>query len=109
MQEKPGRGRTIIERFEEEAQNATYAFVLLTSDDTVKTKDRKYAQARHNVVFELGWFYGRLGRKKVCIILKEGTDIHSDLSGIQQIRFNNSIKDKYMEIQKELKNAEIIE
>jgi predicted nucleotide-binding protein len=109
LQEKPGSGRTIIEKFEDEAKKATYAFVLLTPDDIVKTKDGKYAQARPNVVFELGWFYGTLGRDKVCIILKEGTEIHSDLSGISQIRFNTSIKEKYWDIQKELKDAKIIE
>jgi predicted nucleotide-binding protein len=39
-------------------------------------------RARQNVIFELGFFYGKLGRKKVCAILKEGVEFPSDISGV---------------------------
>jgi len=61
---KPGEGRTLIEKFGEEAKAAGYAFVLITPDDIVQVDDKSYLQARPNTIFELGWFYGRLGRKK---------------------------------------------
>jgi hypothetical protein len=82
LSSQPEGGRTIIEKFEEEAQKAAFAFVLLTPDDTVRKDDGEYSQARPNVAFELGWFYGKLGRKKVCILFKKGTRIHSDLEGV---------------------------
>lgn len=34
------------------------------------------------MVFELGYFVGRLGRKKVCTLYEEGVEIPSDFSGI---------------------------
>jgi hypothetical protein len=46
-----------------------------------------YAQARPNVIFELGWFYGSLGHSRVCILFKNGTQIHSDLGGISRVQF----------------------
>jgi predicted nucleotide-binding protein len=78
---KPGKGRTLIEKFEQEAQRAVFAFAILTPDDWVSLDEVEYAQARPNVVFELGWFFGRLRREKVCILLQRGTRIHSDLDG----------------------------
>jgi len=76
LMDKPGRGRTIIEKFEEEAKKASYAFAILTPDDMIRSRDNsteyEYLQPRPNVIFELGWFYGKLGRARVCILHKEG-------------------------------------
>ena len=105
---KAGKGRTIIEKFEEEAKEAAFAFVLLTPDDAIKSGTREYTQARPNVIFELGWFYGRLGRKNVCILFKKGTQIHSDLEGIERIEFNNHVDEAYLAIERELKGGGII-
>lgn len=58
--------------------------------------------------FELGWFYGQLGREKVCILFSEGTKIHSDLEGISYIKFDKNISDKLEDIEKELWGAGII-
>lgn len=99
---KPGKGRTIIEKFEEEAQRASFAFVLLTPDDVIQKDETEYSQARPNVIFELGWFYGRLGRERVCILFKQGTRIHSDLDGISRIQFKDSVIESTTEIEKEL-------
>jgi predicted nucleotide-binding protein len=76
---RPGGGKTIIEKFEMEARKARYAFAILTPDDTIGYLSRKYKQARPNVFFELGWFYGKIGRDNVCILFKKGGRIHSDL------------------------------
>ncbi len=105
---KPGKGRTIIEKFEEEAQRAAFAFVLLTPDDVVETDSGSYAQARPNVVFELGWFYGRLGRSRVCILFKEGTQIHSDLDGISRVQFEESVEEVVDQIERELVEANVL-
>jgi predicted nucleotide-binding protein len=106
---KPGKGRTLIEKFEEEAAAATFAFVLLTPDDTVTTANGGYAQARPNVVFELGWFYGRLGRRRVCLLFKSGTHIHSDLDGVSRIEFEEAVTEKLDEIERELLAAELLQ
>ena len=103
-----GKGRTLIEKFEQEAQGAGYAIILLTPDDLIQTPDKDYTQARPNVVFELGWFYGRIGREKVCILSKRGTNIHSDLAGINRIDFNDSIEEAFLSIETELKSAGLV-
>lgn len=99
---RPGRGRTIIEKFEDEAQKAAFAFVLLTPDDIIQKDASEYSQARPNVIFELGWFYGCLGRDKVCILYKEGTKIHSDLEGVSRVEFKQYVNEKVEEIEREL-------
>lgn len=102
LAKKAGKGRSIIEKFEEEAQRATYAFVLLTPDDLIRKDDTEYSQARPNVLFELGWFYGRLGRGRVCILFKEGTRLLSDLDGISRVEFTESVLERAAEIEQEL-------
>lgn len=108
LKDEPGTGRTLIEKFEQEAQKATYAFVLFTPDDLIDVEGTKYTQSRPNAIFELGWFFGRLGRKRVCILFKKGTKIPSDLDGIMRIEFNQSIEEKIIDIEKELKAADLL-
>ena len=102
LKEKPGKSRTIIEKFEEEAERAAFALALLSPDDMVKTEKGNYAQARPNVVFELGWFFARLGRSNVRIMLKKGTQIHSDLDGIERIEFHESVEETLIQLEREL-------
>lgn len=111
MKFQPGKGRTLIEKFEQEAGDAGFAFILMTPDDLVEIPGKKeqYAQARPNVIFELGWFHGKLGRNRVCILFKKGTQIHSDLAGVSRIEFNDSVEEKVLEIERELRAAGLIE
>jgi predicted nucleotide-binding protein len=102
LSRKPGKGRTLIEKFEGEAKGASFALALLTPDDFIASDNGEYAQARPNVIFELGWFYGRLGRERVCILLREGTKIHSDLDGISRIVFKDTVEDVASQVESEL-------
>ena len=108
MKWEAGKGRVMIEKFEQEAARCRYAFALLTPDDQIVATDGEYTQARPNVVFELGWFYGRLGRSNVVILLKKGTKLHSDLDGISQITFGESVDEKYLDIERELQAAGLL-
>lgn len=108
MSDQPGKGRTLIEKFEEEAQRSAYAIVLMTPDDLIQLDEDNYTQARPNVIFELGWFYGRLGRPNVCILFKRGTRIHSDLDGISRIEFTESVLETRDELEQELLAAEVL-
>lgn len=108
LKEKPPRGRTLIEKFEQEAQTTGFAFAIYTADDIIKLANGEYSQARPNTIFEIGWFYGRLGRKNVCILFEKGTKINSDLNGINTIEFDKSVEEKVLEIKEELKDAGII-
>jgi len=108
MLAEPGKSRPLTDKFEEEAQTSSFAFALFTPDDEVFNSAETYSQARPNVIYETGWFIGRLGRQRVILILKEGTRIHSDLHGVSQIRFINTVEEKFREIQQELRAAKII-
>jgi len=102
------KGRTIIEKFEQEASKCSYAIVLMTPDDQVTIGENSHYQSRPNVIFELGWFYGKLGRHNVCILAKQGTDIHSDISGVNRIEFRDNVEEAFIKIQKELKSSGLL-
>jgi predicted nucleotide-binding protein len=74
----------------------------------VTCEDQEYPQARPNVIFELGWFYGRLGRDRVAILFKQGTKIHSDLDGICHIKFNDAVDEIVPDMERELVAAKIL-
>lgn len=111
LQEQPSQGMTIIEKFEKYAKTCTYAFAIFTPDDIVENNGEKYFQARPNVIFELGWFYAHLGRSKVCILDQESdkSEIFSDLQGVLRLQFKTDVKEKILDIRKELKASNIID
>ena len=86
LEEEPSGGRTIIEKVEAHA-NVGYAIALLTPDDVGSRlgDDAVQPRARQNVLFELGYFIGRLGRERVCALTKGQPEIPSDYSGVVYI------------------------
>jgi predicted nucleotide-binding protein len=84
LKEQPNRGRTTIEKFVDCAGEVRFAVVLLTPDDLGKAVDdgEEQARARQNVIFELGYFVGALGRGKACLLRKGDVEIPSDLYGV---------------------------
>ncbi|MEX3565334.1 TIR domain-containing protein [Micrococcus endophyticus] len=88
---EPALGRTIIEKFEEVGGRASRVIVLLTPDDKGASYEdaesgNLSARARQNVIFELGYFVGKLGRSGV-IIINGGVEIPSDISGYNYISY----------------------
>jgi predicted nucleotide-binding protein len=84
LHEQAKRGRVVIETLEEYAATAAFAIVLLTADDyggLVQAEDR-HPRARQNVVFELGFFIGALGRSRVAVLYEDGVELPSDMNGI---------------------------
>ncbi len=84
LHEQPDGGRTIIEKFESYADEVGFAVVLLTADDRggpASSGDLR-PRARQNVVFELGYFIGRLGRSRVTVLYDSGVELPSDMSGV---------------------------
>lgn len=87
-------GLTVIEKFEREASRCDLAIILLTPDDEATTSGGiAYRTARPNVLFELGYFMARFGRKsgRTLIIYRKGLDIPSDLSGVVYIDASQGI------------------
>jgi predicted nucleotide-binding protein len=110
LEDQPDIGcNTIIEKFENYAQKCSYAIAVFTPDDDVKFENKEYLQARPNVIYEVGWFCGKLDRSKVMLLLKDGTSIFSNFDGIIQKRFINNISEKATEIKRDLMNSRIID
>lgn len=84
LSEQPDQGRTIIEKFEEYAEQVGFAVVLLTPDDigNAVSSGIQAARARQNVLFELGYFAGKLGRGRTCLLRKGDVEMPSDLYGV---------------------------
>ena len=83
LREQPDQGLTIIEKFEACAAEVGFAVVLLTPDDVGGTMAAQQAsRARQNVIFELGYFAGKLGRGRACLLRKGDVEIPSDLYGV---------------------------
>ncbi len=84
LHEQPNMGRTIIEKFEDHA-DVDFAVVLLTPDDVgalAKNGDEMKPRARQNVILELGFFLGKLGRERVCPLVKGDVETPSDYDGV---------------------------
>ncbi len=85
LHEQPDSGMTIIEKFEEHASDVAFAVVLLTPDDLGASIDQPinlHARARQNVVFELGYFTGKLGRSRVRALYKGDLELPSNYQGV---------------------------
>ena len=83
LSEQTSHGKTIIEKIEANS-SVGGAICLFTADDVGKGKNESSdsARARQNVVFETGYFWGKLGRDHMIIIKEEGVEMPSDLSGV---------------------------
>ena len=90
LDEQANSGLTVIEKFELYSSKAAYAIVLMTPDDVGGPKDGPVrSRARQNVVFELGFFFARIGRGRVAALTKGGVELPSDVSGIVYISLDN--------------------
>ncbi len=116
LHEQPNGGKTIIEKFERNAERINFAIILLSADDlaasvhdlnAVKNEDLRQhleKRARQNVVFEMGYFTGKLGRENVFFLLQDGVAKPGDLDGIVYTTYDAARAWRF-ELVKELKNA----
>ncbi len=104
LHEQPNQGRTIIEKFQDYA-DVSYAIALFTPDDVganVRTPEALQARARQNVIFEFGYFIGKLGRKYTCALVMKGVERPSDYDGVLYIPVDESERWRF-DLVKELK------
>ncbi|MCX8534608.1 nucleotide-binding protein [Chryseobacterium luquanense] len=83
LSEQPNQGQTIIEKFELHS-DVGFAVIILTADDLGRTKEEtedKY-RARQNVLIEMGYFIGKLGRNKIFPLYENGVELPSDVHGV---------------------------
>jgi predicted nucleotide-binding protein len=87
LHERPNKGRSVITKFREEAEGAGFAVVLMTPDDVGKANNVTdlSSRARQNVVFELGFFIGKLGPNHVAALIKGDIELPSDFERVGYI------------------------
>jgi predicted nucleotide-binding protein len=92
LDERASKGQTIVEKLEEHASASQYAVVLLTGDDEGGPKRQGgtvQPRARQNVVLELGWFCGQIGRGHVTVLHEPGVELPSDIHGLVYISLSD--------------------
>jgi Predicted nucleotide-binding protein containing TIR-like domain len=107
LHEQANEGRTIIEKFEDHA-GVPFAIALFTPDDVgrnVRTAELQ-PRARQNVVFEFGFFVGKLGRNKAAALVKGDVELPSDYDGVIYISVDESQRWR-LDLVRELKAANI--
>ena len=113
LHEQPNQGRTIIEKFEDLSSRADLVFVLLTPDDPARASsatDPDKRRARQNVIFELGYFLGVLGRRsgRVFLLHKGNLDLPSDIGGLIYLSIDSGIEAVGEQIRRELNTVPLI-
>jgi predicted nucleotide-binding protein len=103
LHEQPNLGKTIIEKFETHS-DVGFAIVLLTADDrgALVNGSELSPRARQNVVFEMGYFIGKIGRSRVAALYKSDLELPSDINGIIYIKIDDAGAWKIL-LSKELK------
>lgn len=109
LHEQTDKGRTVIEKFSDHAGEVGYAVILLTPDDiggpaTEEDIANLKSRARQNVILELGFFVGALGRKNVCALKRGDIEIPSDFEGVIYKPFDKAGAWK-LDLAKELQEA----
>jgi predicted nucleotide-binding protein len=107
LHEQANKGRTIIEKFTDHSE-VNFAVVLLSADDfaySIKQKPEEgKLRARQNVVLELGFFIGKLGRDRVVALVETASNFEfpSDYQGVIYIPYDKEGNWKFA-LAKELK------
>jgi energy-coupling factor transporter ATP-binding protein EcfA2 len=104
LYERASGGDTIMEKVERNF-DVQYAVILLSPDDIGAVNNKPgelQPRARQNVVLELGYFIGRLGRSGVCAVVNGPLEIPSDFDGVVYVPYKG--EDWKIQLVKELKH-----
>jgi predicted nucleotide-binding protein len=88
-------GASLPEKFEQLASEVDFALALLTPDDVGRSAMSPDLQPRprQNTLVEIGWFWGRLGRGRILLLVKKELELPSDLQGVEYHRFEAKVEE----------------
>lgn len=87
LHEQANRGRTIIQKFRDEAADIGFAIVLMSPDDEMAAGSKR---PRQNVILELGFFLGALGPANVAALVRGDVETPSDFDGVLYIKVDDA-------------------
>jgi predicted nucleotide-binding protein len=113
MQAGAHKGRTLPEKFEQMAKECSFAVFILTQDDYLLdiNNNLKIRRARQNVILEVGYFWGALGRTGHVTFLVENSpemELPTDIQGIGWIPITIDLAETKMKLIKELQAVNLI-
>ena len=78
-----------IESLEAQVDASDFAIAIAHGDDTTEVRGKTWPTPRDKVVFELGFFMGRLGRERAILVEPRGEEVMlpSDLAGLTTISY----------------------
>lgn len=116
-------GRSLPEKWEDVARDVSFAVFVITADDDLKLagRDEKTDEVkweairrpRQNVILEIGYVWGAVGRKgKTAFLLDRrfsDVDLPTDILGLGWIPITQDLAETKLGVQRELKKAGLIE
>lgn len=78
-----------LEDLEQHLETADFAIAIAQDDDLTTSRKERKPSPRDNVIFELGLFMGRLGRRRTILMKPKGVAVKlpSDLAGVTTIDY----------------------
>lgn len=91
---------TPLEDLSSVLEETDFASFIFLPEDKLEIKGEETTAIRDNVVFELGLFYGKLGRNRVSFVMPRGYDFHlpTDLTGINAGTFEYPCSNLYASV-----------
>ncbi len=83
-----------LEDLERELELADFAVAVAHADDLAKVRKKTHSVPRDNVIFELAYFMGRLGRRRSILMEPSNVKLPSDYDGVTTIRYKFDKDDK---------------
>lgn len=102
------KDENLVEKLERQARWDSCALFLFTPEDFTKKTGSKTPLAKPEFIFSLGWFCGKFGFERVCILAKKGAKLPSGLANLTCIEFEHSVSDAETEIDQKLKELGMI-
>ncbi len=82
-----------LESLEEQLDECDFAIAVFQPDDEIFSRGESQNAPRDNVIFEIGLFIGRLGRRRSIILIPrgEGVRLPSDLAGFTNVTYGPAV------------------
>ncbi len=103
LAQQANKGRTVLQKLDEESSNCSFAVIVMTGDDLTTDENPR---ARENVIHEVGFFQGKYGLERICLLYEEGTNIPSNIHGLVYIPYpSGMVKATFGDLGREIKAA----